>query len=339
MEELDALIESNPNPRVLKRGLAVSMTMRGYKHREIIKMLRVSSGFISKWKQEFILKGIEGLKLKHQGSRGYLSWSEKQQVLLWLENKNEWNLNELEYYIASEFDVTFAARSSYYDLFHAAGISWKKSQKKNPSKDEEAVAEKKKEIRQFLEEHREDIEAEKLKILLVDECHLIWGDICGYVWGKTNSRIEIPIKNEKQRQTYYGAINYLSGKVTIKGYPQGNTENTINFVKDLIEKNQKAKLVIIWDGASYHSSQEFREYLEKVNQENSAEKWLIRCIKLAPYAPEQNPIEDVWLQGKEMLRKYWNLCQNFKIVKWLFEWTITQDFFDFPKLSMYGSFS
>ena len=38
MEELDAFIESNPDPRELKRGLAVSMTMRGYKHREIIKM-------------------------------------------------------------------------------------------------------------------------------------------------------------------------------------------------------------------------------------------------------------------------------------------------------------
>jgi transposase len=62
-------------------------------------------------------------------------------------------------------------------------------------------------------------------------------------------------------------------------------------------------------------------------------------MKLAPNAPEQNLIEDVWLQGKEMLRKYWNICKNFKIVKWLFEWTISQDLFSFPKLSMYGSFS
>ena len=103
----------------------------------------MSSGFISKWKKEYVVKGIEGLKLKHQGSRGYLNPSEKQQVLLWLENKNEWNLNELEYYLASKFEVTFAAKSSYYDLFHAAGRSWKKSQKRNPSKKPELVAEKK----------------------------------------------------------------------------------------------------------------------------------------------------------------------------------------------------
>lgn len=198
---------------------------------------------------------------------------------------------------------------------------------------------KKKEIEQFLGEHRQEIESEKLIILFVDECHLIWGDICGYVWGKSNSRIEIPIKNEKQRQSYYGAINYRTGKVIIKGYPQGDTENTIKFVEYLRELHKKASIVIIWDGATYHYSQEFREYLEKVNQGKAQEEWLVRCIKLAPNAPEQNPIEDVWLQGKEMLRKYWNLCKNFKIVKWLFEWTISQDFFDFPKLKMYGCFS
>ena len=51
-------------------------------------------------------------------------------------------------------------------------------------------------------------------------------------------------------------------------------------------------------------SQEFCQYLEKVNQGKLEKDWLIKCIKLAPNAPEQNPIENVWLQGKEMLRKY-----------------------------------
>jgi hypothetical protein len=67
---------------------------------------------------------------------------------------------------------------------------------------------------------------------------LLWGDICGYVWGKSNSRVEVPIKNEKQRQSYYGAINYLSGTVTIKKYPQGDTENTIKFVEYLREQHR-----------------------------------------------------------------------------------------------------
>jgi putative transposase len=142
MEELNAFIESNPDPRELKRALAVRMTLQGYPHRKIMPILQVISGFISKWKQEFIFKGVEGLKLGYQGSIGYLSSEEKKQVLAWLREKNSWNLNELECYLASEFEVTFAKRSSYYDLFHEAGISWKKSQKNNPNKNPQAVAEK-----------------------------------------------------------------------------------------------------------------------------------------------------------------------------------------------------
>ncbi|MEB3282135.1 MAG: transposase [Lyngbya sp.] len=122
MEELNAFVESNPDPRELKRALAVKMTLQGYSHREIQKILQVSSGFISKWKQRFIVDGLNGLKLSYKGSLGYLSNEEKQEVITWLENKNTWNLEELEYYIADQFGVTFAAKSSYYDLFHEAGI-------------------------------------------------------------------------------------------------------------------------------------------------------------------------------------------------------------------------
>ncbi|EAZ91388.1 transposase [Crocosphaera chwakensis CCY0110] len=143
MKELDTFISSNPDPRELKRAIAVRMTLRGHPHREIMKILRVSSGFISKWKQAFVINGIEGIKLGYQGSFAYLNSEEKTQVISWLKEKNTWNLNELEYYIAEQFNVTFSAKSSYYDLFHEAGISWKKSQKTNPRKDPEPVARKK----------------------------------------------------------------------------------------------------------------------------------------------------------------------------------------------------
>ena len=35
---------------------------------------------------------------------------------------------------------------------------------------------------------------------MVEECHLFWGDINSYTWGITDKPIEIPIKNERERQ-------------------------------------------------------------------------------------------------------------------------------------------
>ena len=84
----------------------------------------------------------------------------------------------------------------------------KKNQKKNPAKNDELVQAKRKEIEKFLAKWRPEIEDEKLTVFMIDECHLLWRNILGYAWGKTDERIEIAIKNEKERQTYYGALDY-----------------------------------------------------------------------------------------------------------------------------------
>ena len=149
----------------------------------------------------------------------------------------------------------------------------------------------------------------------------------------------MPIENERKGQAYYGAVNYVNGKVCIHAYEKGNTESTIKFIEYLRSQNPKARIALIWDGASHHRSQMFRDYLEEVNQGKTEEEWLVTCIQLAPYAPEQNPMEDIWLQAKNILRKYWHLCKSFKVVKWLFEWFLREELFSFPKLEMYGAFS
>jgi hypothetical protein len=38
----------------------------------------------------------------------------------------------------------------------------------------------------------------------------------GYVWGLSDRRIEIPITNERELQTYFGALNYQTQQFTFK---------------------------------------------------------------------------------------------------------------------------
>lgn len=56
-------------------------------------------------------------------------------------------------------------------------------------------------------------------------------------------------------------------------------------------------------------------------------------------ASEQNPIEDVWLSAKRFVREFYSLCSSFSVVRRLFELATHHQIFDFPKLSLYGSFS
>ena len=143
MELLTKFIQSNPDPRELKRALAVKMVKQGQSYYQTRDILGVSLSFISKYLQKFEREGIEGLKLKHKGSNGYLTVPQKQAVLNWLKQKDYWQLSELQTQIEVEYGVVFASLQSYYSLFAEAGISWKKTQKSNPRKNPELVNQKK----------------------------------------------------------------------------------------------------------------------------------------------------------------------------------------------------
>ena len=66
---LESLIESNPDVRELKRGLAVKMAIEEYPHQRITQLLGVSSFCISDWKKKFKANGIAGIRLGHKGSK------------------------------------------------------------------------------------------------------------------------------------------------------------------------------------------------------------------------------------------------------------------------------
>ena len=140
----------------------------------------------------------------------------------------------------------------------------------------------------WLESHREEIETGKLKVFFQDECHLLWGDVCGYVWGQTNQRITVPMTNEKQKQTYYGAIDLQTHELLVQPYKKGESQFTIAFVKYLQAQYPQSRIALIWDGASYHRSQQrasphvVKNYLNSINQGLEPRKWKITCIRFAP---------------------------------------------------------
>ncbi|MEG4087714.1 IS630 family transposase [Microcoleus sp. POL10_C6] len=334
--QLESFIKSDIDARELKRAIAVRMALEGKLYHKISKILGVTKFFVGYWKKIFKTQGIEGIKLGYKGSQGYLTERQTDVVVEWLKNKEYWNLEELVTYVEQEFGVSYKSKQSYYEeLFAAANISWKKTQKINPKSDEELVKKKREEINDILFKNKAGIESGEIIVLFLDECHLLHGDLTGYVWGQSQIRIEVPITNEKDRQTYFGALNYQSKEFHIQSHPSGDGKSTVKFIKYLQNKYKNRKLILIWDGASYHKYGEFREFLLELNGDKEPENWSITCILFAPNAPQQNPVEDIWLQAKNFLRKYWYLCRSFKIVKFLERFFTKEHKFDFPKIRQY----
>ena len=96
--------------------------------------------------------------------------------------------------------------------------------------------------------------------------------------------------NFRERQTYYGAIEPLSGELIVVPTDAANGFWTTVFVDYLRTQYPEKRLILLWDGASYHRGVEMQEYLEEVNWKRSRDEWLVTCVLFAPNAPEQNLI-------------------------------------------------
>jgi len=152
-------------------------------------------------------------------------------------------------------------------------------------------------------------------VLLEDECHLVWGDACGMVWGKRNATLEVPMLNERERQTYYGAVNLVTHTFHLKAFPAGKGEYTVAYLRWIHDQYPDKKVIFLWDGASDHRDAQVKAFLAEVNGDKDESAWSILCIPFAPNAPDQNPVEDIWLQGKNYLRKCFAQNKTFAAVK------------------------
>lgn len=129
---LEELIASQPDPRELKRALVVKMRISGMKHREIQEILGVHSSYISRWSKSYQEQGIEGIRIKHKGSCGYLNREERMAVKNWIQQKKQRSLWDVIEHILQNYKIVYRSMQSYYDLLKGAGMSWQKGRKKVP---------------------------------------------------------------------------------------------------------------------------------------------------------------------------------------------------------------
>lgn len=172
-------------------------------------------------------------------------------------------------------------------------------------------------------------------VLLEDECHLLWGDACGLVWGSRTTRVEVPMTNERERQTYYGAVNLRTHVFHLKEFPAGKGECTVAYLHWLQNRYAGKKIILLWDGASYHRDSQVKALLTELNGDKAEQDWTFLCLSFAPNAPMQNPVEDIGLQRKNHLRKNFAQNKTFAAVKKCFAHCLQQFRLDPVKFAWY----
>lgn len=105
VKELQEFISSNPDAREMRKALALKLVYQDYGYQQIGQILDISIGSISGWKQAYEREGLAGLGLKHKGRVSYLSQKQREEVLRWLQSKDCWEIGEVEYHLAEQYEV------------------------------------------------------------------------------------------------------------------------------------------------------------------------------------------------------------------------------------------
>lgn len=204
-----------------------------------------------------------------------------------------WDVPALKEFVSMRFSVEYDSDSSLHLLMRFCGMSFKYPDAFDKRRDEEGIRTRMAEVRDQVKE----LLGEGYKVFAVDEVRVEHEAETRRMWLPAGVRTKIYVDREKAAQSYFGALNLRSGKVHLERIEgQQNVEQMIHVLARFQRAYPDAKIAIVWDNAPWHRAKALTD-LFKPGQvfEN------ITPIRLPPYAPDHNPVEHVWNQGKDAI--------------------------------------
>lgn len=147
MDKLAQLIEETTDVRELKRAVSVKLREGGMATEAVGEVLQVTPRAVRAWRQRYAREGVEGLRLRYRGSESYLSVEQRQELEDWLGSQETITVEEVRDEIEARYGIVYQSKQSYYDLLEASGLSYHRTEKGNPKRNETQVLERREEIK------------------------------------------------------------------------------------------------------------------------------------------------------------------------------------------------
>ena len=276
--ELRLRHRSERDRRIADRIKAVLLYNMGWSYEEIAEALFLSDEGIRKHIKDF--EQSQKLKPANGGSKSKLSEFQKIELRKHIDVTGYSEAKEIRQYIETEYRVKYTLNGTI-KLLHSLGFVYKKL-KLVPGKLDNIKQE------EFITQYNEL--KTKLKeteaIYFMDSVHPQYQARNRYGWILKAKEKTLPTNSGWKRMHIVGAIDIANLAVVQEDKPKINSDYIIEFFQKLEQVNQdKSKIYLICDNASYHKAKKVKEYLK-----NSK----IELIYLPPYSPNLNPIERLW---------------------------------------------
>lgn len=283
--------------QVILRTTALLFVSQGIPVAKAAELLEVSAQSIYTWLREFILEGMDSFVYKRSPGRPpRLTGAQRKRLVELLKAGPEaagysigcWNSILVQDLISREFKVTYN-RLYVCALLHNLGFSWQKARYVSDHLDKEAR-------RRWISIEWPKIlrEAKERGALLLfgDECSFAqWGSL-SYTWAPCGEQPTVPTSGKRKAYKVFGAIDVFSGCLFYVGITgRFNSESYQEFLMKIL-KNTTQPVILIQDGAKYHTSKATRDFF-------LAHKDRLTVYQLPSYSPDYNPIEYLWRKVKQ----------------------------------------
>ena len=257
--------------RLVRRVSALLGLANGETVAQVAETLSVSRQAVYNWLKAFMLYGMDSLVYRwSRGRKPRLTRTQKKRLTELVEagpleagySTGCWTSLLIQQLILREFGVLYN-RHYVCELLHNLGFSFQKAKFVSDHLDEEAR-------RQWLEEVWPQIlhvACEKdAMILFGDEVSFAqWGSL-GYTWAPVGRQPVVKTTGKRKGYKVFGFIDFFTGRFFYHGLRERfNSERYQDFVRQVLDQTSK-HVIIIQDGAKYHTSKATRAFFEALKE-------------------------------------------------------------------------
>jgi len=284
------------NLRAVKRISALLDVVKDEAIKDIAEKYNVARQTVHRWIVEFLLEGPDSLKYeKPGGRRPRLTKSQKTRLKEVVKAGPQaagfqtacWTSLLIQMVIYREFKVLYS-RHYVCELLRNLGFSYQKAKFVSDHLDEKRRQEWMKKVWPKILR-----KAKKMRAFLLfeDEASFAqWGSL-GYTWAPKGQQPIVKTSGKRKTYKVFGLIDFFTGRLFYQGIEgRFNSETYKAFLLKVLAETSR-HLVIIQDGARYHTSKAMREFF-------AAHQDRITVYQLPSYSPDYNPIEFLWKNVK-----------------------------------------
>ncbi len=296
----DIINDSKSSGREVRRSQAVLLLNQSANIQMIISLTKYSRRQTFDLRKNYLVKGIKTIIDKRKDKpKEILTKKQRDEILKIVKTKSPcdyeyecdyWTTTILGDLIEREYKVKFKSKTSVYILFKRAKFTFHKPGRVYEKRNEQEVRKWRKDTKIKV---KQALKEPNTIILTEDEMVLSTQTTFQKIWLPQGDYPRIEVSNTKKNRSIYGFLNICDGKEHAFKTEWQNMYITHDIMGKLRKIYPEQKILLIWDKAPWHKGSKAQEFIKQDGK--------IDTIEFPRAAPEENPQEHVWKNGRSKI--------------------------------------